>query len=209
MRPTRHCHRHAGILIQQRGSITNRGGVTTLSLPCVHAGSIRSRGPVCRFGERWCSVRYRYGRHGRAHVSNAEAAAAYDILRCESAHHGDRLPKAAPGNFTRSCPQMWLQTAPLDLLHGVTKSKALPFAMTYLQGLDLTREKFVDLCILCGCDYTGSVKGIGPKKALNLIRQVRNGAVCVRVPGQDMYSRRPLWQISWKVSVFVLLSRSP
>ncbi|CAM9446219.1 unnamed protein product [Choristocarpus tenellus] len=40
-----------------------------------------------------------------------------------------------------------------------------------LQGLDLSYEKFVDLCILCGCDYTGSIKGIGPKKALNLIRQ--------------------------------------
>ncbi|CAN0475580.1 unnamed protein product [Discosporangium mesarthrocarpum] len=42
-----------------------------------------------------------------------------------------------------------------------------------MQGLDLSYEKFVDLCILCGCDYTGSIKGIGPKKALNLIRQVK------------------------------------
>eukprot|EP00903_Cladosiphon_okamuranus_P016676 g15377.t1 len=40
-----------------------------------------------------------------------------------------------------------------------------------LQGLELSHEKFVDLCVLCGCDYTGSIKGIGPKKALALIRQ--------------------------------------
>ncbi|CAM9679216.1 unnamed protein product [Laminaria digitata] len=40
-----------------------------------------------------------------------------------------------------------------------------------LQGLDLSQEKFIDLCVLCGCDYTGSIKGIGPKKALALIRQ--------------------------------------
>ncbi|CAM9269597.1 unnamed protein product [Scytosiphon promiscuus] len=40
-----------------------------------------------------------------------------------------------------------------------------------LQGLELTHEKFIDLCVLCGCDYTGSIKGIGPKKALNLVRQ--------------------------------------
>eukprot|EP00904_Undaria_pinnatifida_P004618 jgi/Undpi1/14157/HiC_scaffold_9.g03808.m1 len=40
-----------------------------------------------------------------------------------------------------------------------------------LQGLDLPHEKFIDLCVLCGCDYTGSIKGIGPKKALALIRQ--------------------------------------
>jgi flap endonuclease-1 len=26
-------------------------------------------------------------------------------------------------------------------------------------------EQFVDLCILCGCDYCDSVRGIGPKKA--------------------------------------------
>ncbi|CAM9543146.1 unnamed protein product [Ectocarpus sp. 6 AP-2014] len=40
-----------------------------------------------------------------------------------------------------------------------------------LQGLELSHEKFVDLCVLCGCDYTGSIKGIGPKKALALVRQ--------------------------------------
>ncbi len=39
-----------------------------------------------------------------------------------------------------------------------------------LQGLDLTYEQFVDLCILCGCDYCSTIKGIGPKTALKLIR---------------------------------------
>lgn len=28
--------------------------------------------------------------------------------------------------------------------------------------LQLTMEQFIDLCILCGCDYTDSIKGIGP-----------------------------------------------
>jgi flap endonuclease-1 len=39
-----------------------------------------------------------------------------------------------------------------------------------LRGLDLTYEQFVDMCILCGCDYCGSIKGIGPKNALKLVR---------------------------------------
>ena len=39
-----------------------------------------------------------------------------------------------------------------------------------LQGLKLSHEQFVDLCILCGCDYTDSIKGIGPIKALKLIQ---------------------------------------
>lgn len=93
-------HRPSGILKSRCGSITNRGGVRTLSLSCFHAGSIRSRGTVCRFGERRCSIRHSYRRHGRAYISDTEVAPADDILRCESADHGDRLPKAAAGNLT-------------------------------------------------------------------------------------------------------------
>ena len=39
------------------------------------------------------------------------------------------------------------------------------------EELHLTREQFVDLCILCGCDYTDSVKGCGPVSALKLIQE--------------------------------------
>lgn len=31
--------------------------------------------------------------------------------------------------------------------------------------------QFIDLCILLGCDYCGTIKGIGPKRAIDLIRQ--------------------------------------
>jgi flap endonuclease-1 len=34
---------------------------------------------------------------------------------------------------------------------------------TVLAGLELTYEQFVDLCILCGCDYCSTIKGVGPK----------------------------------------------
>jgi len=40
-----------------------------------------------------------------------------------------------------------------------------------LAGLELNRDQFVDLCILLGCDYCDSIRGIGPKTALKLIRQ--------------------------------------
>lgn len=42
-----------------------------------------------------------------------------------------------------------------------------------LNGLELTREEFVDLCILLGCDYCESIRGIGPKRAVELIKQHR------------------------------------
>jgi flap endonuclease-1 len=40
-----------------------------------------------------------------------------------------------------------------------------------LEGLELTHDEFVDLCILLGCDYCDSIRGVGPKTALKLIKQ--------------------------------------
>ncbi|XP_011311490.1 flap endonuclease 1 isoform X2 [Fopius arisanus] len=39
-----------------------------------------------------------------------------------------------------------------------------------LEGMELTREEFIDFCIMLGCDYTGTIKGIGPKRAIELIK---------------------------------------
>ena len=39
-----------------------------------------------------------------------------------------------------------------------------------LQELGLTNDQFIDLCILCGCDYVERIPGVGPKGALKLIR---------------------------------------
>ena len=43
-----------------------------------------------------------------------------------------------------------------------------------LDGLQLSMPQFIDLCILCGCDYTDSIKGIGPITALKLIQEHGN-----------------------------------
>jgi len=43
-----------------------------------------------------------------------------------------------------------------------------------IEGLELTPDEFVDLCILLGCDYCDSIKGVGPKTALKLIREHKN-----------------------------------
>lgn len=40
-----------------------------------------------------------------------------------------------------------------------------------LAGLEFTREQFIDLCILLGCDYCESIRGIGPKRAVELVAQ--------------------------------------
>ena len=43
-----------------------------------------------------------------------------------------------------------------------------------LQELKLNNNQFVDFCILCGCDYTSKITGIGPVKALQLIKKYKN-----------------------------------
>lgn len=43
-----------------------------------------------------------------------------------------------------------------------------------LEGLEMNMDEFIDLCILLGCDYCDSIKGIGPTRAVTLIKQYRN-----------------------------------
>lgn len=43
-----------------------------------------------------------------------------------------------------------------------------------LLELDLSRDSFVDLCILLGCDFNTNVKGIGPEKSYKLIKEYKS-----------------------------------
>ena len=43
-----------------------------------------------------------------------------------------------------------------------------------IEGLGINHDQFVDLCILMGCDYCDTIRGIGPKTALKLIREHKN-----------------------------------
>ena len=42
-----------------------------------------------------------------------------------------------------------------------------------LSDLGFTQDEFIDLCILLGCDYTDSIRGIGPKSAIDLMQKHR------------------------------------
>lgn len=43
-----------------------------------------------------------------------------------------------------------------------------------LKELDLNMDEFIDFCILCGCDYCDTIRGIGPKTAYTFIKQYNN-----------------------------------
>jgi flap endonuclease-1 len=42
-----------------------------------------------------------------------------------------------------------------------------------LKGLGVSMKEFIDICILCGCDYAGSIDGIGPINAHKLILEYK------------------------------------
>ena len=42
---------------------------------------------------------------------------------------------------------------------------------TVFKELGLSEDQFIDMCILCGCDYASKIDGIGPVKAYRLIKE--------------------------------------
>jgi len=55
-----------------------------------------------------------------------------------------------------------------------------------LAELGLTREQLVDIGILVGTDYNEGVKGIGPKKALELVKKGKSAEQVFQEQGADM-----------------------
>jgi hypothetical protein len=56
-----------------------------------------------------------------------------------------------------------------------------------LSGLGINQAEFVDLCILMGCDYCDTIRGIGPKTALKLIKEHKNiEAILDHINGMEL-----------------------
>lgn len=73
---------------------------------------------------------------------------------------------------TRLVRQLWNGTSSSAQKKGV---KPTEFALdVILEDLNMTMNEFVDLCILCGCDYIDGIKGVGVVKALTLIRKYKD-----------------------------------
>ena len=57
-----------------------------------------------------------------------------------------------------------------------------------LTELELEREQLVDLCVLVGTDFNDGIKGIGPKKALKLLREFGSGEEAIKIKKLDVPS---------------------
>lgn len=63
-----------------------------------------------------------------------------------------------------------------------------------LNGMGINMDQFIDICILCGCDYCPSIKGIGPKKAIDFIKKWKNiEGVLENIKGIDRYKVPEDW----------------
>jgi flap endonuclease-1 len=76
--------------------------------------------------------------------------------------------------YTEDMDSLALGRPGLVIVRGLNNSKmkqALEINLNkVLESLQLTREQFIDFCILCGCDYCPTISGIGPKRAYSLIK---------------------------------------
>lgn len=61
---------------------------------------------------------------------------------------------------------------------------------TLLEELQFSQAQFVDFCILCGCDYCGTVRGVGAKTAYGLIRDHKTLEATLKVLGEDKIPER-------------------
>nr|XP_056707061.1 flap endonuclease 1 [Euleptes europaea] len=78
-----------------------------------------------------------------------------------------------------------------------SEAKKLPIQEFHLnhilQDMGLTQQEFVDLCILLGCDYCESIRGIGPKRAVELIKQYKSIEKIVQQIDTKKYSLPENW----------------
>lgn len=64
-----------------------------------------------------------------------------------------------------------------------------------LEELELTMDQFIDLCILCGCDYCDSIKGI----LINSVSYYAPQFVCI----SEMFYLVPLFYLILYLCLFI------
>ncbi|KAG7665820.1 FEN1 [[Candida] subhashii] len=91
--------------------------------------------------------------------------------QCAELARGGKVFAAASEDMDTLCYE------PPYLLRHLTFAEArkMPIdQITYkeaIEGLDMTKEQFIDMCILLGCDYCETIRGVGPVTAYKLIKE--------------------------------------
>lgn len=70
-----------------------------------------------------------------------------------------------------------------------------------LAALNISLEQLIDLCVLIGTDFNEGIKGIGPKKALKLVKEYGSGARAIKEKALDLPSFQAARDIFLKPNV--------
>uniref|UniRef100_A0A183CCC6 Flap endonuclease 1 n=1 Tax=Globodera pallida TaxID=36090 RepID=A0A183CCC6_GLOPA len=72
-----------------------------------------------------------------------------------------------------------------------------------LKDMDISYDQFVDFCILLGCDYCASIRGIGPKKAFELIKKHKSIETILEQIDQKKYAPPDNWMYKQARELFL------
>lgn len=71
-----------------------------------------------------------------------------------------------------------------------------------LKGLELDEDQFIDLCILMGCDYCDTIRGVGPKRAFELITKYKSIEEILKNIDKNKYQVPEDWKFEIARSLF-------
>merc|ERR1711872_262619 len=81
-----------------------------------------------------------------------------------------------------------------------SEARKMPIKEFYLdkvlEGFEMDQNQFIDLCILLGCDYVDKIKGIGPKKAIELVKKHKSIESILENIDQSKYPPPQNWMYS-------------
>jgi len=77
------------------------------------------------------------------------------------------------------------------------------FHTKILEGFEMDRDQFIDLCILMGCDYCDSIRGVGPKRAMELITQYKSLETIIEKIDHKKYTVPENWNYKQARELFI------
>uniref|UniRef100_A0A914X4L6 XPG-I domain-containing protein n=1 Tax=Plectus sambesii TaxID=2011161 RepID=A0A914X4L6_9BILA len=72
-----------------------------------------------------------------------------------------------------------------------------------LSAFDMSMEQFIDLCIMLGCDYCGTIRGIGQKKAFELIKTHKTIEAVLKHIDKEKYPPPENWAFEQARKLFI------
>jgi flap endonuclease-1 len=62
-----------------------------------------------------------------------------------------------------------------------------------LEGLGMSMDQFIDLCILLGCDYCEKIRGLGPKCAVKFVQDYKSIEKILEIVDKKKHSVPENW----------------